>query len=130
MRGRGKGFCIQYGACVHAELMWFWCQHSRELPFDVPRCQVVSDRFQQIGWLSFYPQQLLGVALLHVTRQVVLPAEALGTVLTQKVLASCMYYHVSPDIFACVKLPLTVLTAMFFLFCRARGFASVCLEVL
>lgn len=130
MRRGGEGLRFQDGARVDVELVRPRRQHSRELTLDAPRCQVVGDWLQRISWLSFYPQQLPGVALFHMTRQVVLPAEALCTVLAEEVLAAGVHHHVASHVLTGVKSPLAMLAVMLLLFGPTRGLASVCFEVL
>lgn len=69
------------------------------------------------------------MAFLDMTRQVVFPSEALGTVLTQEVLAPSVHHHVASHIFTGVKTSLAVLTAMFFLFGPTRRLARMGFEV-
>lgn len=82
-----------------------------------------------VSRLSLNLQQLLRMALLHVSGEVVLPPEALGAVLTEEVLPARVDNHVSPDILARVEPPVTVVALVFLLLHPTRRFARVGLQV-
>lgn len=69
------------------------------------------------------------MALLHVTRQMVLPAKALGAILAQEVFAAGVHHHVAAYIFAGVEPALAVLAAVLLFFGPAGGLARVGFEV-
>ncbi|TNN61171.1 hypothetical protein EYF80_028679 [Liparis tanakae] len=130
---KANGLRLQAGGGVHGELV-----RPRRLAFDAPGRRVVAAGattaaaagLQRVGGLGLDPQQLAGVALLHVPRQVVLPAEALGAVLAQEVLASRVHHHVAPHVLAGVEAALAVLAAVLLLLGAAGGLAGVRLQVL
>lgn len=94
--------------------------HGTEFLFDRAGGRPRGQQTQHVGGLRLDLQQLLRVALLHMARQVVLPAEALGTVLAQEVLPAGVDHHVAPDILPGVETAITVVTRVF-LFLGATG---------
>lgn len=114
----------------HGVLVWAHATHHRtELFLHGTRWRTRSQQAQHIRWFRLDLQQLLRVALLDVSREVVLSTKALGAVLAQEIFAARVNHHMPANVLAGVEAPVTVVARVFLLLGTTRRFARVALEV-